>query len=181
MHLCTFFLMKSYGQRCIRMPPLRGGQSLVHLCLTAIIERRCAAHHPSGTGRSVGYKTRIGRWQTSRFALASPQIDSRSPADGGLRARYASGEMLASLALAPPPLATFVPVQVALMGHQKSVPGSAGYKSVADVAPRRTSLAPLASLVQIPSVDPKQNVCVAPRPIYSTVLGDVMTPSPPAT
>src|SRR6476646_329927 len=159
MHLCTFFLMKSYGQRCIRMPPLRGGQSLVHLCLTATIKSAAARriNHPVLVGRSYGYKARIGRWQTSRFTLASPQIDSRSPSDGGLRARYASGEMLAALALAPPPLATFVPVQAGVGGSQalpdrpglasldtRSIAGPflrsvqvAGYKSMADVAPRR--------------------------------------------
>ena len=68
---------------------------MVHLCLTATIKSAAARriNHPVLVGRSYGYKARIGRWQTSRFALASPQIDSRSPSDGGLRARYASGEM----------------------------------------------------------------------------------------
>ena len=124
MHLCNFFVMKSYGQRCIRMPPLRGGQSLVRLCLTATIKSAAARRiNPVLVGRSDGYKTRIGRWQSSRFALTSPQINSQSPSDGGLRARYASGEMLASLALAPPPSATFVPVTRWLhVGRQRSVP-----------------------------------------------------------
>ena len=142
-------------------------------------KRRCAAHQPSGTGRSVvRVQARIGRWQTSRFALASPQIDSRSPSDGGLRARYASGEMLASLAFAPPPLATFVPVQFRRWwGSPQISTGSAGSRFARHAADRwslptvgtgggvqvggrcrsRTnSLATLASFVQIPSVDPKK-------------------------
>jgi hypothetical protein len=82
--------MKSYGQRCIRMPPLRGGQSLVHLCLTATIESAAARriNHPVLVGRrtgtrraSVGGKPRasrslrhrsiVGRRRTEGSALAT--------------------------------------------------------------------------------------------------------------
>ena len=80
------------------------GTSLPHGNHKSAAARRI--NHPVLVGRSYGYKTRIGRWQSSRLTLTSPQINSQSPSDGGLRARYASGEMLASLALAPPPSAT---------------------------------------------------------------------------
>ena len=99
--LCTFLLMKSYGQRCIRMPPLRGGQSLVHLCLSAAIKSAAARRiiHP-GTGRSI-VRVQDAHQSVAKLTLRvrfATGINSRSPADGGLRARYASGEMLASLA-----------------------------------------------------------------------------------
>ena len=185
--------MKSYGQRCIRMPPLRGGQSSVHLCLSAAIKkRRCAAHHPSrywsfdrtGTrralvggkpraSRSLRHRSIVGRRRTEGFALATRaarcSLRSHSPLLPWRRVyRYKS----------------------ALVGHQKSVPDRPGlasldsrpiagpfilsvqvveYRSVADVAPGRTrSLRSLRSFKSLPSI--QRIVSVAPPTVGDDIF-----------
>jgi hypothetical protein len=168
--------MKSYGRRCIRMPPLRGDQSLVHLCLTATIKIAAARRTiRPGPGRSsYGYKTRIGRRRTEGFALA---------------ARAAKCSL--SLAFAPPPLATFVPDRPGLAPLDTRPIAGPVIRSVQVAVycggrcrSRTASLATLASFVQIPSVDPKNCAHRSPNrkmTIDSTVLKDVTTPSQPAT
>jgi hypothetical protein len=111
--------MKSYGQRCIRMPPLRGGQSLVHLCLTATIKvplrgaspirywsvgrtgtRRALVGGKARASRSLRHRSMVSRRRTEGSALATRaarcSLRSHSPL---LPWDVCTGEVLASCRL----------------------------------------------------------------------------------
>jgi hypothetical protein len=169
--------MKSYGQRCIRMPPLRGGQSLVHLCLSAVVKSAAARRiiRP-GTCRSiVGVQDahQSVAKLTLRVRFATGSIVGRRR--GGLRARYASSEMLAALRTRPSSLGDVHTVQVGVGGSLEICIGTAASRFARRAAGRwclHTSvqvgtsraichsgtnpLAKPASFVEIPSVSPKE-------------------------
>jgi hypothetical protein len=184
MHLCTFFLMKSYGQRCIRMPPLRGGQSLVHLCLTATIKaplrgaptirywsvgrtgtRRALVGGKARASRSLRHRSIVSRRRTEGFALATRAARCSLRSHSPLLPR----RRLYVLALCrSPEISTgSAGSRFARPAGRSLVPSYGRYVYRGQVGgrcrSRTNSLATLAPFVEVPSVG-RKNVPVAPQP-----------------
>ena len=179
MHLCTFFLMKSYGQRCIRMPPLRGGQilgtSLPHGDHKSAAARRI---NRPGPGRSVvrvhDAHRSVAKARASR-SLRHRSIVSRRRPEGFALAPRAARCSLRSHS----PLLTWRRLHRVCVGPCRSSEistGSAGSRFARHAGrnagaflwsvhvpgtsrwrcrSRTNSLAALASFVEVHSVDPK--------------------------
>jgi hypothetical protein len=179
--------MKSYGQRCIRMPPASRRPILgTSVPLGGHKKRRCAARHPSRSwsfdrtgarrasvadkaraSRSLRHRSIVGRRRTEGFALASRtarcSLRSHSPLLPRRRSYRYNLRWRGSPEISAGSTGSHFARHAVDRWYLPTVGTGSGVQVGGRCRSRTNSLAPLASFVQIPSVDPKNCVRRAPN------------------